>query len=247
MNIAAKIVAQKDYVRRGKSGSSRRKKGKTQAKNGVSASMMAVAVLVLVAFIGGLFFLTRHNKAAKPAPASHNATGNSLPPEPEERWRYIKELENRKPGVVIPNKPAANSTDNPRQLTDEQRQLLEQIQADMHKQPTELNEVPWNGQATDERSATSPRPQAAPPAPAKTPPDTTKRWMVQCGSFKSTEQAQAVRAELAFAGFDTRIAASEGWQRVVMGPFISRKQVDDVLSQLKAAGRDNCIPLMTEG
>lgn len=40
-----------------------------------------------------------------------------------------------------PNRQPAGS-DQPNQLTDEQRQLLTQMQADMRQQPTQLTEVP---------------------------------------------------------------------------------------------------------
>ena len=43
---------------------------------------------------------------------------------------------------------------NADQLTDEQRQLLAQMQADMRQQPTQLNEVPWNEQTPAQRQQT---------------------------------------------------------------------------------------------
>jgi cell division protein FtsN len=38
--------------------------------------------------------------------------GNGLPPKPEERWRYIKELESRQPGVRAPT-----NTDDRKHMT----------------------------------------------------------------------------------------------------------------------------------
>lgn len=35
-----------------------------------------------------------------PVITDHKANGNGLPPKPEERWKYIKELENRQ--VTVP-------------------------------------------------------------------------------------------------------------------------------------------------
>ncbi len=43
---------------------------------------------------------------------------------------------------------------NADQLTNEQRQLLAQMQADMRQQPTQLNEVPWNEQTPEQRQQT---------------------------------------------------------------------------------------------
>ena len=105
--------------------------------------MVAIAAAVLVTFIGGLYFITHHKKEESETLQSQKVTGNGLPPKPEERWRYIKELESRQPGVRAPTEPSAGGeVQNANQLTDEQRQLLAQMQADMRQQPTQLNEVP---------------------------------------------------------------------------------------------------------
>ena len=64
--------------------------------------MVAIAAAVLVAFIGGLYFITHHKKEEAEAMQNRQAAGNGLPPKPEERWRYIKELESRQPGVRAP-------------------------------------------------------------------------------------------------------------------------------------------------
>ncbi len=92
--------------------------------------MVAIAAAVLVAFIGGLYFITHHKKEEAEAMQNRRAAGNGLPPKPEERWRYIKELESRQPGVRAPTEPTAGGeVMKPEQLTDEQRQLLAQMQS----------------------------------------------------------------------------------------------------------------------
>ena len=57
--------------------------------------MVAIAAAVLVAFIGGLYFITHHKKEEAEALQGNKVVGNGLPPKPKERWRYIKELESR--------------------------------------------------------------------------------------------------------------------------------------------------------
>lgn len=296
--------------------------------------MVAIAAAVLVAFIGGLWFITHHKKEEAEALQGNKVVGNGLPPKPEERWRYIKELESRQPGVRAPTEPSAGGeVVDPNQLTNEQRQLLAQMQADMRQQPTQLNEVPWNEQTPAQRQQTLQRQrqaqqqiqqqqqqqwaqsqtvqqpktqqrvteqpyqqpkvaqtqpaQPAQPAqqpktqPAKqnsntqpyqdllqTPAHTTaqqpkaapvtketeapkqtaekkdeRRWMVQCGSFKGAEQAETVRAQLAFEGFDSRITTNNGWNRVVIGPVKGKDNADGTISRLKMAGHTNCIRL----
>ena len=303
--------------------------------------MVAIAAAVLVAFIGGLYFITHHKKEDAETLQNQKVAGNGLPPKPEERWRYIKELESRQPGVRAPTEPSAGGeVMNPNQLTDEQRQLLEQMQADMRQQPTQLNEVPWNEQTAEQRQQTlqrqrqaqqqvqlrqqqqqqqqqqqtytqpvqqprtqprvteqpyqqprtvqtapaqskpvqqqpkqtasqqpyqdllqtpahtdaaAPKQQAAPitrepEAPKKTAEKKDdRRWMVQCGSFKGTEQAETVRAQLAFEGFDSRITTNNGWNRVVIGPIKGKENTDGTLNRLKMAGHSNCIRLASGG
>lgn len=117
--------------------------------------MVAIAAAVLVTFIGGLYFITHHKKEESETLQSQKVTGNGIPPKPEERWRYIKELESRQPGVRAPTEPSAGGEVlNADQLTNEQRQLLAQMQADMRQQPTQLNEVPWNEQTPEQRQQT---------------------------------------------------------------------------------------------
>ncbi|WP_313449932.1 cell division protein FtsN, partial [Pseudescherichia sp.] len=310
---------------RRKTSTSRKKQRNTPA---VSPAMVAIAAAVLVAFLGGLYFITHHKKEESETLQSQKVTGNGLPPKPEERWRYIKELESRQPGVRAPTEPSAGGeVMNPDQLTNEQRQLLEQMQADMRQQPTQLNEVPWNEQTPAQRqqtlqrqrqvqqlqqqqtqqqwaaaapktqprlteqpqtrtvqSAQAPR-QTQQPKPAansqpyqdllQTPAHTAaaapktqqaapitrepeaakpaaekkdeRRWMVQCGSFKGAEQAETVRAQLAFEGFDSRITTNNGWNRVVIGPVKGKDNADGTINRLKLAGHANCIRLASGG
>ncbi|WP_222889128.1 MULTISPECIES: cell division protein FtsN [Enterobacteriaceae] len=329
-------MAQRDYVRRSQSAPSRRKTSTSRKKQrntpAVSPAMVAIAAAVLVAFLGGLYFITHHKKEESETLQSQKVTGNGLPPKPEERWRYIKELESRQPGVRAPTEPSAGGeVMNPDQLTNEQRQLLEQMQADMRQQPTQLNEVPWNEQTPAQRqqtlqrqrqvqqlqqqqaqqqtqqqwaaaapktqprlteqpqtrtvqSAQAPR-QTQQPKPAansqpyqdllQTPAHTAaaapktqqaapitrepeaakpaaekkdeRRWMVQCGSFKGAEQAETVRAQLAFEGFDSRITTNNGWNRVVIGPVKGKDNADGTINRLKLAGHANCIRLASGG
>lgn len=297
--------------------------------------MIVLAVAVLVTFAGGLWFLAHHKKEDVPVITDHKANGNGLPPKPEERWKYIKELENRQVTVPTPIEPSSGGeVKSQTQLTDEQRQLLEQMQADMRQQPTQLNEVPWNEQTPAQRQQTlqhqqqlqqlqrqqqqvqqqqqqqqvqqqrqqlqaqqqqqrqqqlqqqqqrqqqqqlqqqqrqqqqqqqqqnvqrqtqpapvtrEPEVQPKPQETAKSKPAekaSSQRWMVQCGSFKGTDQAESVRAGLAFEGFESRITTGGGWNRVVIGPYKDRASADSTLKRLRSSGHSSCIPLSVGG
>lgn len=259
--------------------------------------MVAIAAAVLVTFIGGLYFITHHKKEESETLQSQKVTGNGLPPKPEERWRYIKELESRQPGVRAPTEPSAGGeVKTPEQLTPEQRQLLEQMQADMRQrqaqqlaeqqrlvQQSRTTEQSWQqqtrasqaapvqAQPRQSKPASTQQPyqdllqtpahttaqskpqQAAPVARAADAPKPTaekkdeRRWMVQCGSFRGAEQAETVRAQLAFEGFDSKITTNNGWNRVVIGPVKGKENADSTLNRLKMAGHTNCIRLAAGG
>lgn len=278
----------------------------------VSPMMVAIAAAVLVAFIGGLWFITHHKKEETETMPGQKVTGNGLPPKPEERWRYIKELESRQPQITQPTEPSAGGEPlNKNQLTNEQRQLLEQMQADMRQQPTQLNEVPWDEQTPAQRQQTlqrqqqqrylqeqqqqmqrqqqerqrqanqqrqqqeqqqraaksqtqpyqepnrtqtqTPKQQSAPVTNETQAPrqnaasGDSRQWMVQCGSFRGAEQAESVRAQLAFEGFASHITTNNGWNRVVIGPIKGKQNVDNTLNRLKSAGHANCIRLSVRG
>ena len=87
--------------------------------------------------------------------------------------------------------------------------------------------------------------ETTPEKPAEKKDD--RRWMVQCGSFKGAEQAETVRAQLAFEGFDSRITANNGWNRVVIGPVKGKDIADGTINRLKLAGHTNCIRLAAGG
>lgn len=267
----------------------------------VSKTVVAIAVAVLVVFVGGLYFIS-HKKMeeAEILPTHAARPGTGLPPKPEERWRYIKELENRQMGVLTPTEPTSGGDISTKtQLTPEQKQLLEQMQADMRQTPTQLNEVPYNDPTqathaapTSRQQASQPTfmqqpvraPQAQQPAPVQPRPrpvqqqpmitqakpehvkpqqqaiaqnapekekpkeqEKSQRFIVQCGSFRGTEQAESVRAKLAFEGFESRVTSNGGWNRVVIGPYNNRAGADGTLSRLKGSGISSCIPVPVGG
>ncbi|KJF78666.1 hypothetical protein UA44_14525, partial [Klebsiella aerogenes] len=66
-------------------------------------------------------------------------------------------------------------------------------------------------------------------------------------SFKGAEQAETVRAQLAFEGFASHITTNNGWNRVVIGPLKGKENANDMINRLKMAGHANCIRLAARG
>ncbi|MBS9442760.1 cell division protein FtsN [Photorhabdus heterorhabditis] len=267
-------MAQRDYVSRGRSNPRRKntdkKKHQTQ---GLPKTTLAVAIALVVIFIGGLYFIT-HNKqeSAPDTLPKHPQQNHGLPPKPEERWRYIKELENRPVGIATPRDPSSSGQINSQtQLTAEQRQLLEQMQADMQQPATSLPEVPYNGvQVPRSQVIIKPPAETQQPLEARLQPqqqvqvqtiqpqtpsvetskpkpaESAQRMILQCGSFRNMDQAESVRARLAFAGIESQITTGGGWHRVILGPY-SKSTAEKMQERLKGAGVPGCILRVTGG
>jgi len=81
-------VAQRDYVK---------KRAKVKNSSRVIPNlMMAIAILLVILFAAILYFVST-NKPHKPISTPQNITEKpqaTLPDKPEERWTYLKELEN---------------------------------------------------------------------------------------------------------------------------------------------------------
>ncbi len=265
---------------RGRSNARRKNTDKKKyPSQGLPKTTLAVAVALVVIFIGGLYFITHNRQESAPdARPKHPQQNNGLPPKPEERWRYIKELENRPVGIAAPREPSSGEQTKSRiPLTAEQRQLLEQMQADMRQPATSLPEVPYNGvqvprsqviikpsAETQQPLETRPQPQQTlpqqqiqtQPVQPQTPPlaepskpkpaENAQRMILQCGSFRNMDQAESVRASLAFAGIESQITTGNGWHRVVLGPY-SKSTAGKMQERLKGAGVPGCILRATGG
>ncbi len=207
-------MARKDYVNRGCRGEAARRDASQKKRNApsVSNTVMVIAATLVVFFIG-IIWLIFYKKQWNPpslTETSNSALMQGLPPKPEERWRYIKELENRHPGARIPSEP----------------QL-----------PAQLRQIPYS----DPRQA--PADPASQTAGSALDKNKSQSWLIQCGSFRAIKQAEAVRAQLAFAGIESYITASQGWNRVVLGPYSDRHFVGTILQQLTSARISDCIPV----
>lgn len=272
-------MAQKDYVSRGHVARARHKPSsrKKRSSTKISKTVLALAAALLVIFIGGLYFIMQKKPNNLPLlPTLNNLPSHNLPPKPEERWRYIKELENRQISVQTPIEPIAGGEVNAKTpLTAEQYKLLEQMQADMQQPQTHLHEVPYNAysevtasnnnypqkQVTPSRNLFNKEATSAPVQPLIKPKLAVKqdrlkqevktgskqKWMLQCGSFRATDQAESVRVRLAFEGIESHISNGDGWNRVILGPYSRHETLDKALARLHRVGISSCITRVVGG
>ncbi|EIW87662.1 cell division protein, FtsN [Alishewanella agri BL06] len=68
--------------------------------------------------------------------------------------------------------------------------------------------------------------------------------VLQCGSFRQQNQAEQMKAQIAFAGIATDVRRTEGsngvWFRVVAGPYESRRAATADMNRLRQMGINTC-------
>ena len=47
----------------------------------------------------------------------------------------------------------------------------------------------------------------------------TKRYQMQCGSFRKKTQAESLKAKIAFQGLNSEVRKTGNWYRVILGPY----------------------------
>ncbi|WP_333606477.1 SPOR domain-containing protein [Arsukibacterium sp.] len=69
-------------------------------------------------------------------------------------------------------------------------------------------------------------------------------FQMQCGSFRQQQQAEAMKAQIAFAGIASTVRRTEGtngvWFRVVLGPYESRRAATVDRNRLQQQNINGC-------
>jgi cell division protein FtsN len=72
----------------------------------------------------------------------------------------------------------------------------------------------------------------------------TVRRLMQCGSFRKNEQAQELKANIAFQGLEAQVRSSKGtsgiWYRVIIGPYDSKRVAEKDRHTLQRAKINGC-------
>lgn len=66
------------------------------------------------------------------------------------------------------------------------------------------------------------------------------RYQMQCGSFRSREQAESMKATIAFQGFTAQIKKTGEWNRVFLGPYKRKRTAEKERHVLKRANITTC-------
>lgn len=71
-----------------------------------------------------------------------------------------------------------------------------------------------------------------------------KPYLMQCGSFRQQQQAEAMRANLALQGLEAQVRASTGknglWYRVILGPYDYKRDAETDRHVIQRVGIGSC-------
>ena len=69
-------------------------------------------------------------------------------------------------------------------------------------------------------------------------------YKMQCGSFKTSAQAEALKAKMAFAGIESQIQTAQGkssiWYKVVLGPYSRKRAAEQEKHKLRNNNINGC-------
>lgn len=74
--------------------------------------------------------------------------------------------------------------------------------------------------------------------------ESDRQYIMQCGSFRTTDRAQELRAQLAMQGLESQMLQSDGqngrWYRVVLGPYERKRLAERDRHLVRRANINNC-------
>lgn len=176
-------VANKDYVRRGRSPKKPTPKKSAPRRRKPWRSGL-LAMLLVGGFGYGLYLLNQDPEPPAPVvvetkskPVSQPQNNNRLPPPPTEKWDYVESLPNR--------------------------------EIEVKAKELQVSDIPY---------------------------------IMQCGAYKTMQQAEARKLDIAFQGLSSKIRKKEdsSWYRVVLGPYKFKRDAERDKHKLQRAKIEPC-------
>ena len=208
-------MAPKDYVKRKpqarkRKPATRAKSTKPQKQTQLAATTpwarIVLAVLVIVAFIYGLYALQKSDV------------------EPDQQ---------------APSGSSQDETPVMESGEDDSSSPLEVV-SDAQSEVPPLPPLPVLGE--EEWEYIDALPEASVEVDATGPKESDREYIMQCGSFRTPERAEELKARLAFQGFESRVIESNGgkWHRVVLGPYEHKRDAEKDRHTLKRNDIQRC-------
>ena len=112
-------------------------------------------------------------------------------------------------------------------------------------QPSKVVVTPTQPEAVTPRPKPAPKP-AVPASQPKSAQEKAENYLLQAGSFRNSQDADRLRAQLILSGFDAYIKTvtvrgGEKWHRVQLGPYRTETSVNEVRGQLVNLGLETML------
>lgn len=65
-------------------------------------------------------------------------------------------------------------------------------------------------------------------------------YVMQCGAFRKSEDAESLKAEMAFIGFQANVEEKDGWYRVRLGPYNTKRAAESDRHKLQDNNYQDC-------
>lgn len=185
--------------------------------------MLGISIIVILLFITLLYFITYNKPAAKPVVITSPEIQKPemvLPEKPEERWIYLKQLEN---------------PDNEKDQSDKTLAISNMKRHLINTYPVRGTDIPHNvlpSQVTENTNQTA--------TTGTLNRATSGQWSVQCGAFKDKHNAEVLKAQIAIAGFSSQIE-HKNLYRVMIGTYKTKNDAEKTIKQLKEFDITHCI------
>lgn len=70
--------------------------------------------------------------------------------------------------------------------------------------------------------------------------DSNKTYIMQCGAFRKQDDAESMKVEMAFIGFQANVEEKDGWYRVRLGPYNSKRAAESDRHKLQDNNYQDC-------
>ena len=67
-----------------------------------------------------------------------------------------------------------------------------------------------------------------------------KTYIMQCGAFRKLEDAESMEAEIAFIGMQANILEKDGWYRVRLGPYSTKRAAESAKHKMQDNNYQDC-------
>lgn len=71
-------------------------------------------------------------------------------------------------------------------------------------------------------------------------PTANRKYVMQCGASKVKEQAESLKAQIAFIGLQADVSEKNGWYRVRLGPYSSKRAAERDRHKLQNNDFNDC-------